>query len=414
MLFAGRAKDRFRVGVGIALSCLAIGACVKQDDSTISVARRNEAGVEIVENAGDLWSMEEQWRVASETAILVGEVDGDEPYLFDGIVGADVLSDGRLVVANRGSQSLRWFDPTGQFLFERGRSGQGPGEFSWIGDITRIEGDSIVAVDLRSRRFTTFGPAGGLGATTRVAGLVAAPGRVYRLTEGDWLLGIGGFSTSQLGNNADAGVHRLTSPILRIASDGSRIDTVGVFPGQEVEVRATGDRVTVGPARFGRKLSYAVWNDEIFIGTADQLQVDVYAQSGVQIRSVRAPAVGMQLTREIRSAYEDFLRSRVASASPEVQAEMERTISGIDYPSRLPAYSSLLVDDEGNLWVGEYRYDLRTPTRYLVFDSGGRFITRVRVPPNTRVFTVSEDHVWGRTTGELGVEQIVGYLIMHE
>jgi hypothetical protein len=405
-------ESMLRLSAAVALLVILAG-CQDSGERSPAVTVRDSAGVEIIENAGDPWSVEERWHISPEPVLRIGAVEGGEPYLFDGVRGIVALSDGRIVVANQGDSSLRWFDAEGRFLFQRGGSGGGPGEFERLGGITVAAGDTIVAVDWSGRRFTLFGPDGGLGPTRTIMGTTALPGTIYQLPDHAWVVGTSGASTAQLGRDPAPGVHRLHSPILRVSNDGMRIDTIGVFPSSEAEITKMGDRMIFGPARFGRTLSYAVADDLILVGTADRLEVDLYSATGQHVRSVRAPEVDLRLTPEIESAYREFIRERMADAPPEQRAA-ERTIPEMELPQTVPAYSSLLVDDEANVWLGEYRYDYTPARRFLVFDRNGHFLTGVTVPPEFRALTIARDHVWGRATDDLGVEYVVGYAVQRE
>ena len=59
----------------------------------------------------------------------IGDIDGDDPYLFSSI--PDIAADerGRVIVADRQSLEIRVFGPQGDFVFRFGGPGEGPGEF---------------------------------------------------------------------------------------------------------------------------------------------------------------------------------------------------------------------------------------------------------------------------------------------
>jgi hypothetical protein len=59
------------------------------------------------------------------------------------------------VIANAGTHELRFFDRSGSFIRSVGGQGEGPGEFTALGSIA-LRGDSLVAYDRRSLRFTVF------------------------------------------------------------------------------------------------------------------------------------------------------------------------------------------------------------------------------------------------------------------
>ncbi|MGH7541943.1 MAG: hypothetical protein ACRELC_13170, partial [Gemmatimonadota bacterium] len=60
--------------------------------------------------------------------LAIGEIAGEEPYLFSRVSGIAQDERGRLFVAEWQANEIRTFDPSGDFLFRIGREGEGPGE----------------------------------------------------------------------------------------------------------------------------------------------------------------------------------------------------------------------------------------------------------------------------------------------
>ena len=83
------------------------------------------------------------WRIGPEPTLSIGEVDGEDPYLLYLARDATRLNDGRIVVANRGTQELRVFDARGTCLETLGGEGEGPGEFTQLWSVERWPGDAI-------------------------------------------------------------------------------------------------------------------------------------------------------------------------------------------------------------------------------------------------------------------------------
>ena len=120
---------------------------------------RDSAGVTIVENRDSpLWGTGDEWTFTRVTRI--GVVDGDPRYQFGGLSGLVVLSDGRIVVADGLSHNLRFFSPDGAYLFEIGSEGSGPREFAGFVELYLGPGDTILAVDRRTRRASRITPDG--------------------------------------------------------------------------------------------------------------------------------------------------------------------------------------------------------------------------------------------------------------
>ena len=59
----------------------------------------------------------------------IGELEGEDAYLFSRIASVAADSRGRILVADRGVSEVRVFDPDGLFLFRFGGEGDGPEEF---------------------------------------------------------------------------------------------------------------------------------------------------------------------------------------------------------------------------------------------------------------------------------------------
>lgn len=69
-------------------------------------------------------------RVA-EIDLVIGEREGEEPYLFGDISGIAVDEQGRIFVADRQAHEIRVFSADGAFQFAIGGQGEGPGELNW-------------------------------------------------------------------------------------------------------------------------------------------------------------------------------------------------------------------------------------------------------------------------------------------
>lgn len=66
-----------------------------------------------------------------------------------------VSEDGSMVAVNGGTPSLLWVDASGRVKWERGRAGQGPGEFASITNLRRVS-NQAVAWDQRLRHLTFY------------------------------------------------------------------------------------------------------------------------------------------------------------------------------------------------------------------------------------------------------------------
>lgn len=393
------------------LAACALAACADADADRDRTTLRDSAGIEIVENfiadgGPPTWTV-------GEATLRIGRVEGEAEYLFDGIVGAVRVEDGRIVVANRGSNTVRWYAPDGTFLFERGGEGGGPGEFQRMASVGVGTADTLHVVDGGGPRVVRYTADGALVATTPLKGMTLPPGPLHALSDGSFVLGVSGFSTALLGDEIVSGVQRYPQPMLRYAPDLSRADTIGMFPGIEVEVIANDHGLRFGPPQFPKALEYVAAGDVIYIGTADRFEIGVYSPDGVLRRSIRVPDVDLRLTVDRIEAHKDRLRAQ-APEYDMTEAEIERELAQLHFPETVPAYTDFLIDDEDNLWVARHVTDPELPRPWFVLDPDGRLIASIEVPPRFTLLEVAGGALMGRQRDELDVETLVIHPIIKE
>ena len=131
-------------------------ACTPSDDTPAPAIQRDSAGITIVESFRPAWGDSAHWRIDPAPLLDLAESGTGDPHNFYSVRSIKRLSDGSVVVANRGSNEIRKFSSDGRFLASAGGDGEGPGEFTNLQQI-ELAGDSIIARDIRSR-VALFGP----------------------------------------------------------------------------------------------------------------------------------------------------------------------------------------------------------------------------------------------------------------
>ncbi len=115
---------------------------------------RDSLGVTVVESFGPSWTRATRWRLRETPLLQIGDPN-DLNYTFSNVIGSTRLRNGSIVVANGGTQELRWYDESGRFQHSVGN-----GSFAsleWVGKL----GSSIVAVfDFGNLRLSSFGSDG--------------------------------------------------------------------------------------------------------------------------------------------------------------------------------------------------------------------------------------------------------------
>lgn len=315
-------------------------ACGSGDHVAAGPVVRDSAGVTIVENRGEgAWSERVGWRLSPEPLVDIGVVAGAPEYRLFRAYDAARLSDGRIVVANGGTNELRFYDPAGEFLLAAGRDGEGPGEFRDLQAVWRIGGDSLLAYDFGVQRLSVFTPDGTFARSFRVESptgrqlFVRGPfgDRSLLVTKGPRLVAAG----------AAPGMVRDSVGYFRYGPEGALIDTLGRFPFTEFYRLVLGSddyRLTSPP--FARSPRATVTEDRFYFGTSDRWELAVYTRSGALERRIRLQRANRPVTPEDVSRFKAERLERAREEGSRAVTVMERMLAAVPFPETMPAYGA--------------------------------------------------------------------------
>ena len=138
------APGSFATSAAATTVLLATAAC-DPTRAPIHTRHTDSAGIPIATAVTPLWGPGDGWTVEAEPLVEIGSVSGAPEYQFADVVAVVRLSNGDIVVADRGASELRSFDNEGVFIWSAGREGEGPGEFRSLEFLGAKAGDSLVA-----------------------------------------------------------------------------------------------------------------------------------------------------------------------------------------------------------------------------------------------------------------------------
>jgi hypothetical protein len=379
-------------------------ACAEANPRALAPVVRDSAGVTIIENSAPAWQQGEAWRVAPEPRVDIGVVDGDPAYQLYGARASLRLGDGRIVVANRGSHDLRWYDEHGSFIRAAGGKGGGPGEFQDLRWMGLMPGDSVIAYDIATRRFSVFDAQGIFQRSAAVRGPqyfargVFADGSVMMMR---W-------------ENREEGVTRQTTVVVRYGSDGTFLDSLVSLPGPErmigiEHVSTPRGNLPVWTSQelvFAHNSVLAVGGSYLYAGAQDRYEIDVWDPTGTMVASVRATYNPVLVTEAQVDAYK---AEAMAGYSGEDAAYHRALMRETPHADVFPAYGSIVVDAEGNLWVETFRPPGDDQPRWTVFDPEHRMLGTVDMPQGLTVHQIGSDFVLGWWRDDLDVEHVQLY-----
>ena len=391
-----------------ALVALAALAC-QQDDQLqqgptgLASHSHDSAGIRITENASPPEGSRLPWLIGSEPMVSIGELDGEEPYMLHRAGSVARLSDGRIMVENSGSSEVRMFDASGSHLVSWGGEGEGPGEFMPLTRAAPWPGDSIVAWYSSGRGISVFDSDGTYG---RSFVLRSDEAEVWRRPR-------------PIAVRADATILAIRDPedadtaVVEIwDADGALSASLGTHPHREVIVTTNeqGFRELMLTA-YGRELVTGQWGDLVVASHTSRYEIRAFRDDGTLARIVRREHVLRAPTEEDRKSYIDEQLAMFAAnphLPPEMVEQARKSWESTPLAEAFPAFSRVLSDAAGNLWVREYDFprEGRPAPLWTVFDPDGRVLGFMETPKGLGVVQIGEDYILGHYRDELDVEYV--------
>lgn len=366
---------------------------------------RDSAGITVVENKATSEAELDQWWLPDSPLLEIGVAEGDPEYQLHDVRSAVRLQDGRIVVANAGTQEIRFYDREGRFIQSVGREGEGPGEFVRLSWLKKFAVDSLAAWDWGTKRVTIFDCEGRL---VRSLNLAQLPGVTYPSP-------VGVFDDGRLLVNnrirPDLVAGRVTrAPVVSylVDSNGELTSSVGEQPGTQIFFVMIEERPVAETLPFGRRPRFALFKDRFYAGTSDTYEIRIYGEDGTQRRIIRLEYENREVTAQ---HIERYKQTEIAPVPDPWRQQLEQWLAEAPIPETMPAYGPLMVDAEGNLWVRQYLEPGGEPTHWRVFDAEGQLVALAVAPGGFLPLEMGSDYVLGRWRDEMDVEYVRMYTL---
>lgn len=410
-------KGRRQAGTGLCLFCL-IGTAACGGDAAadgVEASVRDSAGISIVENVARP-DAAPVLQLSAEPAVRIGALEGAAEYLLDNVQHVTRLSDGTIVVANGGSQELRYYDAAGEHVRTVGGTGEGPGEYRTISYMRRLAGDSLLIFDSRNRRLTILDAAGSHSRNESTLQDGTAMGVQAALEDGTLLIQVS--------------KTRITPESVEMARDTVYFEVVGNAAATRLPYEYQGGErsMTVNSAdgqifgiqirtvAYARNRVVAAGRDMFVVGSTDTYELHVADGTGTVHTIVRRPDVQPQpITDELIDAWHEWqLEMQRADGREVSEADAATRRSQLQAQTRVagtPAYERVVAAQDGGFWVEDFAPPASGSEveRWSVYAEDGRMRGVVDVPTGFRVLHVDDDVVIGVMRDEFEVEYVHVY-----
>ena len=133
------------------------------------------------------------------------------------------------------------------------------------------------------------------------------------------------------------------------------------------------------------------------------------------VRREHVPVVPTEADRQLfleerKAFFGTFVNSSSGQPMSEALVEelMMPSVESLALAEHFPAFSTVLADGAGHLWVREYDFpqEERSAPLWTVFDPEGRVLGFVETPTGLEILQIGEDFILGRAKHEFEVEYV--------
>jgi hypothetical protein len=302
---------------------------------------------------------------------------------------------GQIYIGDNSDMAIKVFDQAGKFLRAIGRKGEGPGEFTFIGDMVPLPDGRLLVTDFQARRTSFFDSEGQF--------LVSYSWKknflkVHLATESSCTL--------------EEGVYTEESRerwIKKIDFAGEELISFGKFSFPEIKMVQVGEGMISTSVPWTPASVFAGDNSRqwLYHCPGDQYLIEVYDQKGKLFRKIDRPYQPVPVTDDdINEIKSDFTK-RPDSPAAKLYGQME-------FPRVKPISDRLVVDSEGNLWVRTNevkKEEGKEITGYDIFNPDGFYDARVWLDVIPSVFAGGKIYLTDEEEAT-GLRQVKRYRIV--
>jgi len=199
--------------------------------------------------------------------------------------------------------------------------------------------------------------------------------------------------------------------------EGVRLGSLGNQPDEEISLvkRPSGGGEYVADAYSGRLVT-ALWGDLVIASRNKPYEIRAFSIDGTLARIVRREHEPRSPAEADRQSYLERKTGGGGGPRPAlpealleaILEERRQFFELVPLAVHFPAFSTIMVDETGHLWVREYdlpREEDPAPL-WTVFDPEGRVLGFVETPEGLDILQIGEDYILGRFEDEFEVEYV--------
>jgi len=357
-------------------------------------------------NENSLVNIYKNGKVKFVKELVISDESLPEDIFFESLTSTALDKNGNIYVCDYRANNIKKFDSKGKFLKVIGKKGQGPGDFNWPFKI-EISGNQLIVWELRNQRISLLDLEGNFIKSVKFPLNKGWAQKIRVLPDNKIVIEIEKNFFDEKEFPQECRIELYTRDIEYVKTIYSKRLCRNKY--------ITKPKWTNIPQPYNVDVYWDVSPEgKIIIGYSKNYEIEIYDPVKGKIFSFTHKYNPVEINKKDK---EEFFAGIVTSVEGKIvkkgAPDYMRKI--VKFPKYKPAFNSIIVDSEGNIWVHPYRKNKEEEKKYFdVFDKNGKFINEVKIIGNESYpfgGKIINGCLWKRTMNEEGLYEIVKYKI---
>lgn len=313
-------------------------------------------------------------RIVFEEDLSIGEIEGDENYMFGSHIVFNTDQDGNFYVTDFDNYRIQKYDPEGKYLLSIGREGQGPGEFRNLSVVRFDKDNNLYVTDGINRRISFFSRK---GVFLRQILMQERYDDLYINSKG-FFVGNKWNLTQEGGVSKQTSLYGLFDDKFNLLAEFFKDEFKSSLPsGYDESSIANFLANLLSMTAFKPQIRYTLSSDDfVYLGYPEKYEINIYSPEGKLVKKITRDFEPIPVKEKDK---ENFVNIAIDGFSAQIFTEeiKKKAFPKIKYPKNKPAYHSFVLTENG--WLAVIVESVEDEyTLFDIFDQEGKYIANFK------------------------------------